>query len=202
MAQLSYARLHMLRRPFLCLLPLLIAPHALAADAGNAMLWRRLKAGGHVVLIRHAATVPGIGDPAGFRLGQCATQRNLSEAGRASARAIGAAFRGQAVPIADVLSSRWCRCLDTARLAFGRVHPAPMIDSMFTDGDAARQRKLDDTRAFMKAYRGQGNLILVTHDVNIRALVGAAVGQGDMVLAAIRPDGSLAMIGMLALPAI
>jgi hypothetical protein len=72
---------------------------------------------------------------------------------------------------------------------------------MFTDDDAARQRKLDETRAFMKAYRGQGNLILVTHDVNIRALVGAAVGQGDMVLAAIRPDGSLEMIGMLALPA-
>lgn len=190
----------MLRRSFIGLLPLLIAPPALAADAGNAMLWRRLKDGGHVVLIRHAATVPGIGDPPGFRLGECATQRNLSDAGRDSAREIGAAFRAQAVPIADVLSSRWCRCLDTARLAFGRGRPAPMIDSMFTDDDAARQRKLDETRAFLKAYRGPGNLILVTHDVNIRALVGAAVGQGGMVLATIRPDGSLAMVGMLTPP--
>ena len=190
----------MLRRSFLRSIPLLAAASALAADDSGAGLWRRLKTGGHVVLIRHAATVPGIGDPPGFTLDACSTQRNLFGAGRESARRIGAVFRSHAIPIADLLSCRWCRCLHTAQLAFERAHPAPMIDSMFNDDDAARQRKLSEIRAFMKAYRAQGNLILVTHDVNIRALVGEAVAQGDMVLATIRPNGSLAMVGMLILP--
>ena len=190
----------MLRRSVLRSLPLLVAPSALTANEGGAGLWRRMKAGGHVVLIRHAATVAGIGDPPGFRLNSCATQRNLSNSGRDSARRIGAAFRSQAIPIAEVLSSRWCRCVDTAQLAFGRASPAPMIDSMFNDDDAARERKLREVRAFMKGYQARGNLILVTHDVNIRALVGESVAQGEMVLATIRPDGSLAMVGMLALP--
>jgi broad specificity phosphatase PhoE len=191
----------MLRRFLLRALPLLVAPSALIANDGGADPWRRLKAGGHVVLIRHAATVPGIGDPPGFRLDSCSTQRNLSGIGRDSARRIGAAFRGQAVPIAEVLSSRWCRCIDTAQLAFGRASPAPMIDSMFNDDDATRERKLREVRSFMKGYRARGNLILVTHDVNIRALVGESVAQGEMVLATIGPDGSLPMVGMLALPA-
>lgn len=190
----------MLRRSLLRALTLLFSPSALAANDGEADLWRRLKAGGHVVLIRHAATVPGIGDPPGFRLESCSTQRNLSGIGRDSARRIGAAFRSQAIPIAEVLSSRWCRCIDTAQLAFGRASPAPMIDSMFNDNDAARERKLREVRSFMKGYRAKGNLILVTHDVNIRALVGESVAQGEMVLASIRPDGSLGMIGMLPLP--
>ena len=190
----------MLRRYFLHALPLLGAPRLLAAGDGAAGAWRRLKAGRHVVLIRHAATVPGIGDPVGFRIDACATQRNLSAAGRNDARRIGAAFREHRIPIADVLSSRWCRCLDTAQLAFGRVQPAPMIDSMFTDNDAARERKLRALRAFLKGYQAAGNLVLVTHDVNIRALVGEGVGQGDMVLATIAPDGTLVKVGMLFLP--
>ncbi len=187
----------MLRRSFLRFLPLLGAPQALAADNPGAELWHNLRSGRHVVLIRHAATVPGIGDPSDFILGACHTQRNLSDAGRKDARRIGAAFRSQKIPVADILSSRWCRCIDTAQLAFGRVTPAPMMDSMFNDDASARERKMREVRAFLKAYQGEGNLVLVTHDVNIRALVGASVSQGDMVLATIKPDGSLKMVGIL-----
>lgn len=191
----------MRRRSFLAAAPLYAVAPLLAADDGPAALWSRLKAGRLVVLMRHAATVPGIGDPPGFQLASCATQRNLSDAGRESARLIGAAFRRHGVPVERVLASRWCRCLDTAQLAFGRVEPAPMIDSMFRDDDAAGQRKLSAVRASLRAFKGPGNLIMVTHDVNIRALANEGVRQGEMVVASIAADGSLQVIGTIAPPA-
>jgi broad specificity phosphatase PhoE len=178
------------RRSFLVIAALASLP----AAAQDSML-RRLEDGGHVLLLRHAATVPGIGDPPGFRPGVCATQRNLSTQGQDDARRLGAAFRRHGVPVADVLSSHWCRCLDTARLAFGGVKPAAMLDSMFQDDDAGRQRKLAELRRTLAAFKGPGNLVLVTHDVNIRALVGQYVNQGDMVVAVANADGSLRVTG-------
>ncbi|HEX8406702.1 MAG TPA: histidine phosphatase family protein [Duganella sp.] len=190
----------MLRRSFLGLLVLLGVRPAVADDTGGAALWNRLRAGGHVVLMRHAATVPGVGDPANFTLGACATQRNLSEAGREDARRIGAAFRERSVPVSQVLSSRWCRCLDTAQLAFGRARPEPMVDSMFNDDAAARQGKVRALRAYLAAHKEPGNLVLVTHDINIRVLVDESLSQGEMVVALAQPDGTLKSIGVLPLP--
>ncbi|MCD2517833.1 histidine phosphatase family protein [Massilia sp. G4R7] len=187
----------MLRRCFLAFLALLAAPLALADDA----LWQRLQSGGYVLLIRHAATIPGIGDPPGFKLAACATQRNLSEQGKRDAAAIGAAFRERGIPLGAVLSSRWCRCLDTARLAFGRVEEAPMLDSMFQDSEAAGRAKVREVLARTSAWRQAGskdNLVLVTHDVNIRALVSEFVAQGEIVVA--QPvDGRLQVVGRLPL---
>jgi len=177
------------RRHFLAALAACTAPIAGAAQSP----WTLLGRGGYVILMRHAATVPGIGDPPGFKLGACATQRNLSQVGRDDAARIGTAFRRHAVPLGPVLSSRWCRCLDTARLAFGRVEPSMMIDSVFQDDDAARERKLAQLRSYLAAYTDPGNLVLVTHDVNIRALVGKYVEQGDFIIAARSPDGALSI---------
>jgi len=191
----------MLRRCFLALPALLAAllatPFALADDA----LWQRLQSGGHVLLIRHAATDPGIGDPPGFRLAACGTQRNLSAQGKRDAAAIGAALRERGIPLGPVLSSRWCRCLDTARLAFGRVEEAPMLDSMFQDSDAAGRAKVREVLARATRWRQAGardNLVLVTHDVNIRALVSEYVAQGEIVVA--QPvDGRLQVVGRMPL---
>ena len=181
----------MRRRRFLALLPSATLLSARAAESPWALLAR----GGRVVLLRHAATVPGIGDPPGFKLGVCSTQRNLSANGRRDAARIGAAFRKHGVPVAAVLSSHWCRCIDTARIAFGRVEPVAMLDSMFRDDDAARARKLAALRNHLaQAARdgaGRGNLVLVTHDVNIRALGGGYVGQGDLIVATPSADGGL-----------
>ncbi|MBI1845857.1 MAG: histidine phosphatase family protein [Candidatus Rokubacteria bacterium] len=103
---------------------------ALPASAGAADgLWELLRAGGQVVLLPHATTGGAPGDPAGFRLADCTTQRNLSAAGREEARRIGRAFRARRIPVASVMSSRWCRCLETALLAFDRVEPWPALDS-------------------------------------------------------------------------
>src|SRR4030095_4588589 len=91
---------------------------ALPAWADDA-LWALLARGGQVVLVRHGLTTPGVGDPPGFKLGECATQRNLVEEGRREAERLGAALRAHKVPVARVLSSPWCRCTQTARVAFG-----------------------------------------------------------------------------------
>jgi broad specificity phosphatase PhoE len=156
-----------------------------AAEAASD-LWLLLERGGQVVVMRHALTDPGAGDPAGFVLGDCATQRNLSATGRADARRIGDAFRKRGIPVGDVLSSRWCRCLETGRLAFGRAEPWPMLDSVFED----RTREPEQTRAVRARAAAPptgGNLILITHGVNIAALVGFVPAAGEMVV--LTPDG-------------
>jgi phosphohistidine phosphatase SixA len=108
----------------------LVTPTSVVADEA---LWMLLGGGGQIVLMRHATTSPGVGDPPGFRPAECATQRNLTDAGRDEARRIGAAFRARRVPVGRVLSSHWCRCLETARLAFGRAEPWEPLDSVFED---------------------------------------------------------------------
>lgn len=187
----------MFRRMFLCLLTLL--PLACAAQAPattDDALWQRLRAGGVIVLMRHAATTPGVGDPPGFELGKCATQRNLSAAGRDDARAIGAAFRHHNIVPGAVWSSRWCRCLETARLAFDAAKPEPTLDSMFRLDEATSAARMQDLLNRLEARRGMGPLVLVTHDVNIRALTGEYLEQGEMLLTELR-DGRLAVIGRL-----
>jgi phosphohistidine phosphatase SixA len=165
---------------------------AWAADA----VWDALRGGGKVVVLRHASTEPGLGDPPGFRLDDCTTQRNLSEAGRAEARRIGAAFVRRAVLVTRVLSSRWCRCVETARLAFGRVEPWASLDSFFDD----RSREPQQTRAvralIAEPFTG-GNLILVTHQVNITALTGIVPGTGEMVVLNPEPGGRVTIVGRL-----
>lgn len=164
----------------------LLAPApALAADAEHAALWEKLKQGGYVVLIRHAVTDAGIGDPPGFRLGDCATQRNLSAAGREDARRIGDAFRSRGIPVAQVRSSRWCRCMETSRLAFGTVVADPMLDSIFREDDQASQDRVRAVREAIAGFRQRGNLVLVSHQQNILALTGRSTRSGEMLI--VRP---------------
>jgi broad specificity phosphatase PhoE len=166
-----------------------------ASTQANEATWQALQEGGLVILMRHALA-PGIGDPPEFERGRCETQRNLSADGRVQAKAIGRTFREHEVPIAAVYSSRWCRALDTAELiAMGEVEPAPWLDSFFRER-SERDARTQTTRERMLAWEGPGNLLLVTHQVNISALVGRGVGSGEMVV--VRPEnGALNVIGRL-----
>lgn len=159
----------------------------LAAHADEA-LWNLLKAGGHVILIRHATTDPGTGDPPGFRLRDCSTQRNLSEAGRIEARRIGEAFARRSIPVGEVRSSRWCRCLDTARIAFGSGEPWAMLDSLYAN-PARGPDQTAAVQAFVLDYGRGTNAFLVTHAGNIAALIGATLAPGEMVI--LKADGNL-----------
>ncbi len=171
---------------------LLSAPAALASpDAA----WQALATGEGVALVRHA-TAPGIGDPSGFRVDDCATQRNLSDAGRDEARRLGEGFRRRAIVVERVLSSRWCRSLETARGAFGELVVAePALDSFFADRSGA-DRQTAAVRALIAARAPGAALVLVTHDVNIRALSGVSARSGEVVV--VRPDGDrLVVVGRI-----
>lgn len=146
--------------------------------------WDALRAGGVVGLMRHAQA-SGTGDPLDFRLEDCATQRNLSEAGRAQARRIGDAFRERGIEVDRVLSSAWCRALDTARLAFGKAEPFAPLNSFF----GQRLDEPEQTRqvlAVIASWRGPGVLALVTHQVNITALTREFPQEGEIFV--LRPD--------------
>jgi phosphohistidine phosphatase SixA len=181
-----------------CLWSIFFAGMAMAEPAQETAAWRALAQGGHVALIRHALA-PGVGDPPGFRLDDCATQRNLSKQGREQARDLGQAFRERAIEIAAVHSSRWCRSFDTARLlGLGDVIPTPSLDSFFRERGRSEARTAA-TRVLINSWGGRGNLVLVTHQVNITALVGGGVGSGEIIVT--RPDGNdLVVVGRINAP--
>jgi broad specificity phosphatase PhoE len=178
---------------------LLLAGQAGAQPVSPAALWSELQKGGVGILLRHAQTEAGVGDPPGFRIGDCATQRNLSDDGRRQAQRIGAALEARAVRIDRVLSSQWCRCLDTARLAFPKVpvEPHPALNSFFDDRSTESQQTRE-AAARIAAIRAPANVVFVTHHVNILALTGIAVGSGEAVL--VRwTGGSVQTLGRLVL---
>jgi len=173
----------------------LLLPGATPAAADDA-LWSLLKGGGQVVMMRHA-TAPGVFDPPGMRLDDCASQRNLDDYGREEARRIGAEFRARAIPVDRVLSSRWCRCMDTARLAFGRVEHWEPIDGA-RPASELEARRTAQVRGFASTPFTGGNVVLVTHNFNIRALTGLSTVSGEMVVLTPAGNGTFTIAGRLA----
>jgi broad specificity phosphatase PhoE len=167
-----------------------------AAAQGSEALWSLLKDGGQVVLMRHAVTTPGVGDAEGMVLNDCATQRNLSEEGRAHARQVGAAFRSHAVPVGQVVSSPWCRCLETARLVFGAEPQAsPALGNLFGRTDP-QGRQVAQLRALV-ARPAAGNLVLVSHGSTILALTGVSPAPAEMVVLTPQGGGKFVVAGRL-----
>ena len=162
---------------FGALLALLLLPSTALADEA---LWSLLKKGGHVVLMRHAVTTPGVGDPPGFRLDDCSTQRNLTDEGRRDARRVGEEFRKRAIGVEDVLSSPWCRCIETARLAFGKAETSTALSNLFTHPEN-RDQQVREMRALISAPR-TGNRVLVSHGATVQALTGVSLGTAEMLI--------------------
>lgn len=159
--------------------------------------WALLRQGGHVVLLRHAITTAGVGDPPDMRLEDCTTQRNLSEDGRDQARRIGEGFRQFRVPVEQVLSSQWCRCIETAALAFGfSIELWPALNNLFGRPEN-RQKQVDQLAARVAGWRGKGNLVLVTHGSTILALTRVGTQMGEMLILAPQGDGRFALVSRL-----
>ncbi len=157
--------------------------------------WAAARADGAILLMRHAEA-PGTGDPAGFRLDDCATQRNLSAKGRRQASETGRALRANDIPVDLVASSQWCRCRDTATLvALGPVEDWPSLNSFFDDRSTARAQTAR-TLARLGSLPPGSRALLVTHQVNITALTGIVPRSGEIVIARLTPDG-LAVTGRL-----
>src|SRR5712692_7183992 len=155
---------------------LLAAPGA-AADSEEA--WAALVKGSHVALVRHGNAPPGYGgDPPGFKIDDCATQRNMDERGRAQARAVGEAFRQRGVRVDKILSSPWCRCLETARL----MAVGPVENTWAVAASARSPERLVVLKQIVSSWRGPGTLVLVTHALTVLALVGILRGQAETVV--------------------
>ena len=159
-----------------------VMPAALADD--SAALWAALREGGRVALVRHTDAPGGAGDPPGFTLDICATQRNLSEQGRVDAVTLGGRFRAEKIAVTKVLTSRWCRARDTANLMnIGSVEPEQSFDYAYAVSNRPRAAELTaDATSVIAAWKGPGTLVVVTHGSNINLLTGADPGQGGIIV--------------------
>ena len=178
---------------------LIVMPMAAADDSPDA--WAALASGGHVALIRHGNAPPGYGgDPPGFRLDDCATQRNLDDKGRAQARALGEAFRSHGVRVDRIASSPVCRCVDTAALmAVGRVENSL---ALLPDRDPGARVRLRELREMVANWRGPGTLVLVTHGFTIQPLIGMIPDQAEVVVLRPTPgiEPGVHLVGRIAPP--
>ena len=184
----------MKRRAMLALRPFggVLAWPARADEA----LWALLRGGGQVVMVRHAVTDPGVGDPPGFRLDDCSTQRNLSESGRREATRLGEALRSHKVPVGELRTSPWCRCRETARLAFGREGEVePALGNLF----GRPQEEAGQLVALRRLVRrpDKGNLFLVTHGSTTYAFTGVSPGTAEMVVLTPQEPGAFRVAGRL-----
>lgn len=162
----------------------------------DTQLWKMLKSGEHLALLRHAIA-PGTGDPPQFELGQCATQRNLSEEGRDQAEKIGDRFHEQGINSAQVYSSQWCRCMETAKLlGLGPVEELAALNSFFQ----RYERRESQTRMLTEWIARQNldrPIVLVTHQVNITALTGIYPASGELVIVHRSSTGDITTIGSI-----
>ena len=145
--------------------------------------WEPAKNGDKVILIRHSLA-PGNGDPAGFKINDCKTQRNLSLKGINQSKKIGKLFKENKIKISQVLSSQWCRCKDTAKYAFGEFKEFKALNSTFQSPyDKNEPRQLKELKDFVNNWNGKGkNLILITHYSIITAITNAVPSSGEIVV--------------------
>ena len=157
----------------------LISFHAHSSEQN----WKPAQDGDKIIFIRHAKA-PGGGDPEGFDIDDCKTQRNLSKKGINQSKKIGKLFKKNKVPIDQVLSSQWCRCKDTAKYAFGDYKEFPALNSIFQSPYNKNEGKqLKDLYSYVKKWNGNGkNLILITHYSIITAITTAVPSSGEIVI--------------------
>ncbi|PLX52603.1 MAG: histidine phosphatase family protein [Desulfobacteraceae bacterium] len=165
------------------------------ADPGD--LIEQMKSGGHILMIRHAYA-PGSGDPSHFKIGDCSTQRNLDDRGRSQARTIGDWLRSKGIKVANVYSSQWCRCLETAALLnFGSVTELPALNSFF-ELPQNREPNIRALRSFIANLDATGDLIiLVTHFVTILEIAGEGVSSGEGVVLKLKGQSAYDVLGRL-----
>lgn len=167
-------------------------------------VWNKVgnpKAKGYVLLLRHAIA-PGVGDPANFTIGDCSTQRNLSQEGRVQAQEIGNWLKSEKIRIARIESSRWCRSIETAKLMnVGKVRQNPNLDSLFNSDNPIGDPRTSATRELIINHRDKtGLLVLVFHQINIMALTGRGVTSGEGVLVRAKRNGELKVMGLSPTP--
>ena len=159
----------------------------------NEALINSLKDGKKIIFIRHAIA-PGSGDPENFNIKECSTQRNLNDKGKNQSKRIGNFFKTNKIKIGKILSSEWCRCKETAKIAFGKFETFNALNSFYEARfQKNRSNQIRDLRNYISSWESDSNLILVTHYVVIYDLLNSAVSSGEMIIT----DKKLNVIGNL-----
>jgi broad specificity phosphatase PhoE len=172
------------------------AASLLSEEAASSLL----KRGGVTLLLRHGQTEPGLGDPPGFRLDDCSTQRNLSSAGREALRDMAARNVQRGIVFERVYTSVWCRCRDTAKLLANdarAVSDWPALNSQFA-GNPVDAESNTQVVARIRAVPTSERWLMVTHQVNITALTGVVPSMGEGVLVT-RAASGLRVLGLVRL---
>ena len=183
-------------------LPLLGVPAWATAEVSlsSAEATRLLKAGGVALLLRHGQTEAGVGDPPGFTLDDCKSQRNLSSDGRAQVQAMADRAKRSGIRFGRVYTSQWCRCRDMARLlAESRDLPRdwPVLNSQFADNPTIADAN-QQIVTMLRTSPTNESWLLVTHQVNIAALTGISPASGEGVLVRVTTSG-LTVLGRVGL---
>tara|TARA_Y100001970_G_scaffold240380_1_gene303069 strand:+ start:4458 stop:5015 length:558 start_codon:yes stop_codon:yes gene_type:complete len=148
----------------------------------NKKLMSQLEDGGKLIFIRHAYA-PGSGDPNNFNLNDCTTQRNLNKDGRKQAQYIGEFFRKNRIKIDKVLSSEWCRCKETAKIAFKDFSTISFLNSFYSPKFAKnKDKQVEALYKYVKKFKNRNNLILVTHYVLISEVLNYSPSSGEIVV--------------------
>jgi phosphohistidine phosphatase SixA len=156
----------------------------LVAAEDSAEAWEALRSGEAILMMRHALA-PGMGDPARFELGDCSTQRNLNDEGRAQARSWKPFLAEHGIDEARVYSSQWCRCMDTAtEMNVGDVTGWPPLNSFFQNRSEGPRQTRDTIEGVNDMGEG-APIILVSHQVNITALTGVYPASNEGVIIAL-----------------
>ena len=141
-----------------------------------------LKNGGNLIFIRHAYA-PGGGDPENFNINDCSTQRNLDSSGRLQSKKIGNFFLKKKIPIDQVLSSEWCRCKETSKIAFLNFRTKNFLNSFFSEKfKNNKSQQMKELKKFINNWKSDKNLILVTHYVVILETLNYAPSSGEIVV--------------------
>lgn len=161
--------------------------------ANPTTIWEGVNSGKNIVIMRHALA-PGNGDPNNFELRNCSTQRNLSERGRQQARAIGEKFHKAGILNAQVYSSQWCRCLDTAaEMNIGTPKEQPFLNSFYGRRELESEQ-MKNLRAWIKSLDADKATVLVTHQVVITSLTGVFPESGEAVIFRLTDDDEVEVV--------
>ena len=162
------------------------------ADLEKKLL-NQLEDGGKLIFIRHAYA-PGNGDPNNFNLNDCSTQRNLNKEGREQAKHIGKFFEKNNIKIYKVLSSEWCRCKETAKIAFKNFSTNNFLNSFYSSKYAKnKDKQIRALNDYIRNFQSDKNLILITHYVLISEILDYAPSSGEIVVS----DKNFNMIGSI-----
>jgi len=148
----------------------------------SELILNSLKEGNKIIFIRHAIA-PGNGDPDNFDINDCETQRNLSEKGIKQSKNIGIYFEKNQIKIDKILSSEWCRCKDTAKIAFNNFETFDSLNSFYDEKFAQNEDiQIQNLKKYIKSWKSDKNLILVTHFVVISSILNVGISSGEMII--------------------